>query len=278
MKRTIKITAAWISLLSLMLILGCGSEQNAQMAEKQEAKSSARPAHWGYGEENGPAKWASLDPAYSECGQGHSQSPIDISAPAAESLSEWDTEYGVTQIRIAHHQHVESIIDNGHTIQVNYSKGSTLTIEGKAYELKQFHFHTPSENTVNGNHYPMEMHMVHQSADGALAVYSAFFEQGDHNSNFDPIVKNLPNKAGDAHDLKDVTIDLDNLLPKSHNAYHFMGSLTTPPCSEGVNWLVAVEAVQMSPEQLNEFAKRLNNNNRPTQPLYGRTITVDEMN
>lgn len=277
MKRTIKITVAWISLLSLMLILGCGSEQNAQMAEKQEAKSSARPAHWGYGEENGPAKWASLDPAYSECGQGHSQSPIDISAPATENHPAWKTEYGTTQLQIAHHQHVENIIDNGHTIQVNYSKGSKLTVGDQTYELKQFHFHTPSENTVNGSHYPMEMHMVHQSADGALAVYAVFFEQGGHNSNFDPIVNNLPNKAGDKNDLSNVTVDINTLLPQGQNAYHFMGSLTTPPCSENVNWLVAVEPVQMSPDQLNEFAKRLNNNNRPTQPLHGRTITVDEM-
>ena len=277
MKRITKITAMWISLLSIMLILGCSGEQDTQTSEKQESKTAGHPGHWGYAEENGPAKWASLDAAYSECGQGHSQSPINIISPSTDDHPEWITEYGTTKLQIAHHQHVENIVDNGHTIQVNYSKGSKLTVEEEVYELKQFHFHTPSENTVDGNHYPMEMHMVHQSTDGALAVYAVFFEQGDHNSNFDAIVKNLPSKAGEKHDLSNVTIDINTLLPASENAYHFTGSLTTPPCSENVNWLVAVEPVPMSPEQLNEFAKRLNNNNRPTQPLYGRTITVDEL-
>jgi carbonic anhydrase len=180
-------------------------------------------------------------------------------------------------LQIAHNQHVENIIDNGHTIQVNYSKGSALSIGKQVYELKQFHFHTPSENTVTGKHYPMEMHMVHQAADEALAVYAVFFEQGDHNKNFDVIVKNLPDQPGYAHDLKDVTVDINALVPGNRNAYHFSGSLTTPPCSEQVNWLVAVEPVPMSAEQIKEFSRRLGDNNRPTQPKHGRVITVDNL-
>jgi carbonic anhydrase len=239
--------------------------------------ASVRPAHWGYGEEDGPDKWASLSPAYSECGQGHSQSPIDIVSPSRDGHPKWGTEYGTTSLQIAHNQHVENIIDNGHTIQVNYAHGSQLAIEDHIYDLKQFHFHTPSENTVDGKHFPMEMHMVHQAADGALAVYAAFFEPGDHNESFDALVEHLPDQPGHAHDLADVTIDINKLLPQTRNAYHFSGSLTTPPCSEQVNWLVAVEPVPMAADQIEEFARRLGANNRPTQPLHGRSITVDDL-
>jgi carbonic anhydrase len=267
-----------IAFSGIIMVFACrAADQPKPAAESPASTAPPQRAHWGYEAEHGPALWATLDSAYVECGQGQSQSPIDITSPQASGHPVWAAEYGTTNLRIAHHQQVEDILDNGHTIQVDYSEGSVLTIGEETFELKQFHFHTPSENTVNGSHYPMEMHMVHQSAGGGLAVYGVFFEAGEHHPGFDLLTAHLPSRPGEKHDLKDVELDLNALLPTSHNAYHFSGSLTTPPCSEGVQWLVAVEPVAMSEAQLSEFSRRLGHNNRPVQPLNGRTITVDRL-
>lgn len=278
MNNSIKFTVTLVFGLLTLIILSCGEKTDSPQVEKEkQVQQSARPTHWGYGEENGPDKWASLDQAYSECEQGHSQSPIDIKLPVTGSNHEWKIEYGTTFLNISHNQHVDDIIDNGHTIQVDCAAGSKLTINNKIYELKQFHFHTPSENTVDGKHHPMEMHMVHKSEDNSLAVYAVFFNTGKHNDNFNPIVSNLPNKPGEKISMDGVVLDISKLLPKDTKSYHFMGSLTTPPCTENVNWVVAVQPVELSADQINEFSKRLGKNNRPTQPLNDRVIAVDNV-
>jgi carbonic anhydrase len=123
----------------------------------------------------------------------------------------------------------------------------------------------------------MEMHMVHKSEDNSLAVYAVFFNTGKQNDNFTSIISNLPNKPGEKKSMEGVEINLSKLLPEDTNAYHFMGSLTTPPCTENVNWMVAVQPVELSADQINEFSKRLGKNNRPTQALNDRMITVDNV-
>ena len=233
---------------------------------------SARPAHWGYEGENGPEYWPTLNPAYAACGDGKNQSPINITRSAAGDAGAWKFDYKTTSPKIAYHEHVTDIVDNGHTIQVSVDGGSTLTTERGVYTLKQFHFHTPSEHTIDGSHFPMEMHFVHQSADGKFAVVAALFQQGEENVNLAKIIPHLPAAKGEKADLPAVRLELSFHLPDSKAAYTYMGSLTTPPCTESVEWLVFRDPVPASKAQLEAFASRLSPSNRPPQPLNGRLI------
>jgi carbonic anhydrase len=239
---------------------------------------SARPVHWGYGDEAGPATWATLTPVYALCGDGKSQSPVNISKADAKGGANWKFDYKTTSLRIAHNEHMDDIIDNGHTIQVTVDEGSVFTFEDKNFSLKQFHFHTPSEHTVDGQHAPMEMHMVHQNADGSLAVVSVLFSEGKTaNENLAKIISNLPNARGESKHMKDVNLELKFHLPKDNYAYHYIGSLTTPPCSEGVQWLVLRDPVSVTSDQIAAFSSRIGPNNRPTQGLNDRVVNVDDL-
>jgi len=265
--------------------IGCG-QQAGQEAEQQDAatqpkdtaKASARPAHWGYDGEDGPAHWASLSETYNLCGNGTSQSPINIEKSAATGGITWKLDYKPTSLRIAHNEHMDEIIDNGHTIQVTVDEGSTFTFGDKTFQLKQFHFHTPSEHTIDGKNMPMEMHMVHQSEDGSLAVVGVLFKEGTTpNENFKKIISHLPNAKGESKHLKEDSIDLKIHMPADNYAYHYSGSLTTPPCSENVQWLVLRDQVSLSPDQVKAFSSRIGPNNRPTQALNTRKIQLDDL-
>lgn len=250
---------------------------STQVKPAPAEKPSARPVHWGYAGEAGPANWGSLSPVYAACGNGKSQSPINLMPSKGDGANDWKMEYKTTSLRIAHHEHVDDIVDNGHTIQITVEEGSTITLNGKVFTLKQFHFHTPSEHTLDGKHYPMEVHFVHQNEDGSFAVVGVFCEEGKKNDNFAKIIEHLPNAPGENKHVADQKLDLQVHLPKDISAYHYRGSLTTPPCSENVDWLVLKAKIQMSKEQLNAFSSRLHNNNRPTQALNDRKITVDQI-
>ncbi len=252
--------------LALLIASGCASHQKAA------APQVARPVHWGYEGHEGPRHWGTLDPAYAACGKGTAQSPIDISKSGPGSRKPWRLDYKTTSLRIAHHEHVVDILDNGHTIQVTVDEGSTLTTGRNTYQLKQFHFHTPSEHTVNGKHFPMEMHFVHQSADGNFAVVGAVFEEGPANANLAPLIANFPKAKGDAAHFPDKKLDLQLHLPASTAAYSYIGSFTTPPCTENVEWIVLRIPVKASRAQLEAFAVRLHHNNRPVQPVHDRKV------
>lgn len=242
------------------------------------ASTSARPAHWGYEGEDGPAQWASLTPVYALCGEGKNQSPINIVKTDAKGGATWKLDYKTTSLRIAHTEHMDNIIDNGHTIQVTVDEGSTFTFGDKIFSLKQFHFHTPSEHTLDGQHAPMEMHMVHQSKDGSLAVVGVLIQEAKApNENFAKIIANLPSAKGETKHITDVTLELKVHLPKDNYAYHYMGSLTTPPCSEGVQWLVLRDPVLLTKDQIEAFSSRIGPNNRPTQAVNDRVVKVDDL-
>jgi len=166
-----------------------------------------------------------------------------------------------------------TILDNGHTIQVNYAAGSSLTIEGKRHELLQFHFHKPSEEKINGRNYPMVAHLVHKNEEGKLAVVAVLFRKGADNPLVQTLWDALPKEKGAPQEVAGVNIDIGKLLPASRGYYNFAGSLTTPPCSEGVNWFVLKTPVEISEAQLKRFANVYQDNARPTQPLNGRTVT-----
>jgi carbonic anhydrase len=231
--------------------------------------------HWTYAGEEGPSHWGDLSPGFSACAEGRRQSPIDIRATSPASLPKLRSDFRPAALQIAHHEHVADSLNNGHTIQVSYTPGETLTVGDATYDLVQYHFHSPSEHTIAGKSYPMEMHLVHQSASGALAVIGVLFEEGAHNGAFDPVWSNLPRAKGTQIHLEHVKVDVDALLPPTRTSYRYDGSLTTPPCSEGVKWFVMTTPVQLSAAQIAAFTALVKDNNRPVQPLNGRVVATD---
>ena len=280
----IKINTLVLVMGIAVIIMSCSTkptetaEQTTAVDTVKPQPASARPVHWGYAGEDGPSNWATLSPAYALCGEGKGQSPINIVKTDAKGGANWKLDYKTTSLRIAHNEHMDDIIDNGHTIQITVDEGSTFSFGDKTYNLKQFHFHTPSEHTVDGKNMPMEMHMVHQGADGSLAVVSVLFKEGKiANENFTKIIANLPNAKGESKHITDANLELKVHLPKDNYAYHYIGSLTTPPCSENVQWLVLRDMVSLTADQINAFSSRIGPNNRPTQPLNDRSVKVDNL-
>jgi len=244
----------------------------ATPSEPAEAKS-ARPAHWSYEGPTGPGTWGELHAEYAACGQGQTQSPIDLPRAPTGSTTEVQLSYGPTGLAVAHTEHVDDIIDNGHTIQVTVDEGSTMSVQGTTYHLRQFHFHSPSEHTVDGRAFPLEVHFVHQADDGRFAVLAALVEPGGKNANFAAVLAHLPSAKGETARPEGVVLHLGEALPAVAPATTYLGSLTTPPCTEGVSWVV-LEGVHVTAddEQLRAFGARLGSNHRPVQPLYGRAF------
>lgn len=221
-------------------------------------------AHWGYEGHAGPEHWGELSENFATCSSGKQQSPIDIQSSAASN--------NLDNIVFNYQSISPEVLNNGHTIQANYAAGSGIEVNGKHYDLLQFHFHTPSENTVDGKPYNMEMHLVHKSKDGQLAVVGVFMKQGDQNDVLQKLWDNMPQKSGEKKQLQDVKLSALELLPTKRSYSHFAGSLTTPPCSEGVNWFVMDKPIELSAAQIKKFADTIGENARPTQPLNDRTI------
>jgi carbonic anhydrase len=217
-----------------------------------------------------------LSPVYAVCDTGKIQSPIDVPEWVATKEGGLRIDYGTTMLNISHNEHVEEIINNGHTIQINVDGDHGIELDGRRYTLKQFHFHTPSEHTVDGKRYPMEMHCVHTDSTGAFAVLGVLFEARDSTpSAFDKMLPYLPAKKGDQKSFHDVKIDLEKGLPAKRSAFQYVGSFTTPPCTQNVQWVVMTTPIVVAQRVIDEFSRRLGDNHRPTQPLNGRTPTLD---
>ncbi|WP_455209835.1 carbonic anhydrase [Kaarinaea lacus] len=221
--------------------------------------------HWGYTGHAGPEHWGELKHEFAACNTGMRQSPIDINFNQLISANLGDIHFNYQSV-------TPEILNNGHTIQVNYAKGSGITVGERDFELAQFHFHTPSENTVNGKAHDMEMHLVHKNAKGELAVVGVFFRKGVHNNQLEKLWRDLPEKTGEKKMLSDTSLSAASLLPQNRSYTHFHGSLTTPPCSEGVNWFVIKQPQQASAEQIARFSKIIGNNARPVQDLNNRFV------
>jgi carbonic anhydrase len=220
-------------------------------------------AHWGYKGEGDPKHWGQLDPAYASCANGHHQSPINITGAKPADLPALKFDYNAVPL---------NIIDNGHTVMVTYAPGSTLTVGDHVYKLTQFHFHHPSEEHVNGKKYVMVAHLVHEDADGHLTVVAILFKEGAANPLLDTLWKDIPTEKEKAATLSDVSVNVKELLPADAGYYKFSGSLTTPPCTEGVTWYVLKTTSTLSRQQLAAFAKLYPADNRPIQPTYQREI------
>jgi len=222
--------------------------------------------HWSYDGDAAPQNWSKLSPDFHLCEQGKAQSPIDIK----EAL-----QVHPRPLKLSYQLPPVSVINNGHSVQVNVQQGDFATLDGDKFVLQQFHFHSPSENTLNGKSFPMEAHFVHMDAEGEVAVIAVMFETGKANPELEKIWQQMPEKAGESVMLKE-KVSLDGLLPKDLTHYRFSGSLTTPPCTEGVRWLVVKQPQTLSEAQLEKFQHVMHHaNNRPVQGLHGRVV-VDE--
>jgi len=220
------------------------------------------PVHWSYEGVGGPEAWGRLKPEYAKCTSGTRQSPIDIRDGIQVNLD---------AVHFAYQPSRFSVIDNGHTVQVNVASGNFIEVMGKRYELQQFHFHRPSEERIDGKQFDMVAHLVHKDADGKLAVVAVLLERGSAQAIVQTVWNNLPLEKGEEQAAQ-ASIDLNQLLPAERGYYTYMGSLTTPPCSEGVLWMVMKKPVPISPEQLAIFARLYPMNARPLQSASGRMI------
>jgi carbonic anhydrase len=221
-----------------------------------------RDIHWSYEGEGAPGNWAKLKSEYGVCATGQRQSPIDIREGIRVDLEPIKFDYKRTYFRI---------VDNGHTIQVNVGEGSSMSITGRTYQLLQFHFHRPSEERINGKAFDMVVHLVHRDDEGKLAVVSVLLEKGAENPLIQTLWNNMPLEVN--QDVApSVAIDLNALLPENRAYFTYMGSLTTPPCTEDVLWMVFKQPMPVSADQIGIFARMYRNNARPIQSSNNRLV------
>ncbi len=219
---------------------------------------------WGYGGAENPTQWGSLNKDFALCELGRDQSPINIKNAVEDTPAKINFDYKSSPL---------VVVNNGHTIQVNYAKGSTVTINGEKYALLQFHFHTPSEHEINDKATAMELHLVHRNEAGKLAVVGVMLNEGKANALIEQVWQNIP-ATGKTNTVSDRLINAADFLPKSMAYYSYDGSLTTPPCSEGVKWNIFVEPMTISEEQIAAFEKIYQVDARPIQSANGRTVQL----
>jgi len=229
------------------------------------AAADKHAPHWEYEGAHGPAHWGSLSEAFATCELGKEQSPVNIPSKAAKKAN-------LPPIKTAYHSSAGEVVNNGHTVQVNLADGGDATVPSGRYKLLQFHFHTPSEEEIDGKHYPLVAHMVHKNDAGKLAVIAVLIQEGKENAGLEQIFEALP-AEGSKMPLKS-NFDASRLLPASLGYYTLQGSLTTPPCSEGVAWQILMTPIEMSKAQISAFQKLYKMNARPVQPLNGRIVQV----
>lgn len=226
------------------------------------AHGAGGPVHWDYSGEGGPEHWGEIAPENRVCGLGTEQTPIDLKSALRAELPPVTPDFREMPLKI---------LNNGHTIQVNCAPGSSTVIAGQRYELLQFHFHHPSEHLLEGERQSLELHFVHKSAAGALAVLGVFIRRGMTNSALAPIFDAMPASEGPEKSLG-TTIRPAGLLPMDRRYFRYQGSLTTPPCFEGLTWTVFKQPIEASDAQIRQFAALFSNNARPVLPLHGRYL------
>ncbi|MCB1955416.1 MAG: carbonic anhydrase family protein [Rhodocyclaceae bacterium] len=236
----------------------------SRRAPEKDAAPDLSHIHWDYSGVGGPDNWGKLKPEFATCENGNRQSPIDINDGIRVDLEPIEFNYLPSYFRI---------VDNGHTVQVNVGTGSTIRVMGRVYDLIQFHFHRPSEFRIGGRGYDMEVHLVHQDLDGRLAVVSVMLERGTAHPIVQTLWNNLPLEQRASY-APEIAIDPNDLLPVDRRYATFMGSLTTPPCTEGVMWMVMRQPVQVSVDQISIFSRLHPMNARPLQDMAGRLIKM----
>lgn len=243
---------------------GAQAATSVQPAQVAHQAANDETPHWTYEGDEGPEHWGDLDPAYAACGTGRSQSPVDIRKTTRQDLPD---------LAFAYRSGTAAVVDTGHTIQVSPAAGNTMTDGDKSGELLQFHVHTPSEHTVGGRSLPGEIHFVHRLGDGRLSVVGVLVKRGPANPVLARILDAVPPRESSAATIADVAPG--DLLPERRAYVAYQGSLTTPPCTDGVDWHVLTTPITASPEQLDRLTALMGRNNRPVQPLAGRTLLRD---
>ncbi len=245
--------------------------------------------HWGYTGSVGPDKWGHISNEFVLCGSGKRQSPVNIQGQKPADLYPLRFQYQSLPLRV---------INNGHTLQANYdtvNKNQSINIGGKPYpmhtkpaynstlmlgnvpyRLLQFHFHAPSEHARGGERYAMEVHLVHQNAKGNLAVISVLLKRGRLNPTLQKVLDNVSGNINEVNAVQDVSVNAADLLPRNHQVFYYSGSLTTPPCSENVNWFVMKTPMEVSDNQVNRFTQLIGRNARPLQSMHWRSMLVSE--
>jgi carbonic anhydrase len=222
--------------------------------------------HWSYEGQESPEHWSEIK-GNEKCGQSKSQSPINIITSKTKNDKNPDKlhfsyDYG----------DIKDIEDNGHSLQFDFKEGNFITYSGKKYTLIQFHAHEESEHTIDGIRYPLELHFVHKAVDGSVLVIGAMVKEGEENSYFEKL-KIFKNLAKHSKEDTDIIFNPEKMYPKNKGYYSYSGSLTTPPCSDNVTWIIFKDPIEMTEEEIVEISKHLpKSNNRPLQPLNGRKI------
>jgi carbonic anhydrase len=222
--------------------------------------------HWGYAGDEGPENWGDLHESFALCKTGKEQSPINIVSGSGGDAG-IQTHYNYTPL---------DLTNDGHTVQLNYDNGSYFIVGGHQYDLKQFHFHSPSENTIDGQSFPLEMHLVHADDNGGLAVVAILFNEGNENAHLQKLWSYMPKEANGHVRNARVRVSANDFLPIEYNVTMFDSSLTTPPCSEGVKWHVINTPIEASKAQIDAFLSVIHENNRPVQPLNERVLHFSE--
>jgi carbonic anhydrase len=245
---------------------GCGDDDESEGGSREPTAGSTGSqlgeVYWSYEGDRGTARWGSLADDFAVCAEGVEQSPVDIQTSGLErgDLPAPRLDWRAADMEAA---------NNGHTIQVNVPEGSSTQFDGETYQLVQFHWHRPSEHTFDGRSFAMELHFVHRAESGVLAVLAVLLEDGPEDTLYDVLFTEQP-REGETRTL--VSFDPLRLLPDDLTAYAYPGSLTTPPCSEGVSWYVLRQPRAISGEQAGRFL--YDGNARPVQPLNDRQIRV----
>ncbi|MFD0952680.1 carbonic anhydrase [Virgibacillus natechei] len=272
--------------VSLSFLLGACSEQTSETAAPKEEKTDdvkeeqttstkenkaeETDAQWSYHGDTGPEHWGKLDNANLTCLNGSEQSPISIESTQAIANEKLEG------IQIQYEPTTFSLVNNGHTVQANaVTESNSIVIEGNEYKLDQFHFHTPSEHQFNGQNYDMELHLVHEDANGKLAVLGLMIKEGRENGNLASVWEILPKEETEKDIPVNEPIDLQSLLPQDQTSFHYNGSLTTPPCTEEVQWIIFEQPIEMSKVQIQAFQEIFPDNYRPVQPLNEREVIRD---
>ncbi len=262
---------SFIMIVILTSVISCDRKKTSHPKDKEtqrmdkehQDKGHTKKAHWSYEGDGGPSHWGTLSKMFTMCAKGKQQSPIDITgASDSPSLPSLEFNYKTTPLKIK---------NNGHAVQIDYEEGSHLKIGDQTYKLLQFHFHSPSEHKLNGKSFDMEMHLVHRNKLGQLAVVGVFMKKGAEN----PFIKKLWELFPKTKDKVNTSKDLVNVLnglPNKKSYYSYSGSLTTPPCSEGVKWMVLETPIEVSGKQIAEFKAVFTDTARPVQPLNERKL------